>query len=100
MTLKHTPGPWSLVVSSPIEGSTFCTLSLIGANKKYILPLRKVENCAEQIANLNIMAAAPELLEALEELIGDRYYPARENDPVFINAREKARYVIAKAKGE
>ena len=94
MTSKHTPGPWILkfgkgilhdyIIRGPNGWPVACFEHYKQATKK------------ETKANARLIAAAPELLEALERLMV-------ECDLVSDNALEaytKARAAIAKATGE
>lgn len=53
----------------------------------------------EQRANANLIAAAPELLEALQELVHADCHSVR-NSTVQINALRKAHNIITKALGQ
>lgn len=86
----HTPGPWrpSMHYSgAEVYGGGVCVADVYGKDKR---------------ANAHLIAAAPELLEALQELrsaFGRAVQPAdmrEEWRPVW----NKARSAIAKAKGE
>ena len=87
-----TPGPWvahhvSGIVSyagTPVLLASECKLNGIGGSK---------------IGNLNLAAAAPELLEALTECLHElgRLSSTLPNDPTCM---DKARAAIRKAKGE
>jgi hypothetical protein len=95
----HTPGPWNVGGTWPIgygeKGSTtviyhgcipVCSTQYrLGGNGEYI---RSLDECA---ANARLIAAAPELLEALEEVVAlsDR------NTDVWA----KAKSAIRKARG-
>ena len=83
-TTQHTPGPWSVSTYGNVMKKT-CTVA-------------KIEQMpgdfdSEKQANANLIAAAPELLEALQEIVCT--YGFREPD-----IREIARVAIAKAVGE
>lgn len=91
---KHTPGPWHL------------TKGLYGKEDEItIWGVKNEEGCSgfigtlgnmqgEDEANANLIAAAPELLEALEILV-------KQPDTYSVEkAFVKARAAIAKAKGE
>lgn len=97
---KHTPGPWSVrkndhsCVSGPrmsIDGSgrkigTFTVASCLGYKD-------------EREANARLIAAAPELLKALQAC--DRVFGAPNPDPLAAFATiEKARAAISKALGD
>ena len=101
---KHTPGPWkfykgklrpkfSQVMIIEIRDKTGKSIVKWTGFDGVNLPKKEIE------ANARLMAAAPELLEALKTLItaldncpGEFNYPAKIED--------MARAVIAKAKGE
>ena len=91
---KHTPGPWevayqdkngqSVVKGEHIEVAT-CWHHCVGSIEK------------EMHANARLIAAAPELLEALKEIVDAADGAGWEQlDPSF----KKARAAIAKATGE
>ena len=97
MTTNHTFGPWRKaagIVSNPrviVEdesGLTVCALSLRGA----------LGDINRMNARADLIAAAPELLAALQALVADfADYPASERP---CHAFDLARAAIAKAKGE
>ena len=84
---KHTPGPWrvdgSAIIGKEPPGDGVCVVPLI-----WYGPERR----AEIEANARLIAAAPEMLEALECLASEVY---EAGDPTAI---ENAYAVIAKAK--
>ena len=87
---KHTPGPWHLDASSdgsmaimPEVGFSICSLGPRAGFKR-------------DIPNFHLMAAAPELLDALTDLVGGC---GKEGDLFSSEAMEKARAAIAKAEG-
>lgn len=62
--LKHTPGPW-LVNSSAVKARwPFDTITICEANLISVVDGRKAPR-QEQMANLFLMAAAPEMKDAL-----------------------------------
>ena len=71
---KHTPGPWQVVGSN-----------VYGNNLRALLPMNA--------ADARLIAAAPDLLEALEDLLG---WQTLAPDDVVTAARA----AIAKARGE
>ena len=96
MSAKHTPGPWSL---SPAEdgvieaqdGEDFICVAVAGNPEAA---------CRQRdLANARLIAAAPDLLEALRNLVGGIDASAR--GAVLRDAREMiaARAAIAKATG-
>lgn len=108
MTNKHTPAPWRLSPSyEKLKNSsnklTITSYTITGSNEYggIILPiLAKVYNFPNQIeANAHLIAAAPELLEALEGLL-ERFSVWRSSDPEDGAAVKKAISVIKKARGE
>lgn len=95
MTAKHTPGPWTAdewatgyTVSSDLEHYSVCHL----------------EGCNNAEANARLIAAAPELLAALEAFIGLPFpMPGQKSSnrgwSDFQAYCDQARAAIAKAKG-
>jgi hypothetical protein len=104
---KHTPGPWRV-------GNSFMESGVFSADGKTIVALthgsaryyRRQEQIAEQDANARLIAAAPELLEALVDLT--RVMPVLPADAKNIRGIEQqydaanraAHAAIAKATGE
>lgn len=95
----HTPGPWELVIVEMTDGKPFCHVYGADGDAIVYATLRDPEEVA---ANALLIAAAPELLQALEAMIDERWsdlhsHMRREQfDRHF--ASELA--AIAKAKGE
>ena len=89
---KHTPGPWQV---GHFDSNMICDSD--GANRG-CAPIARVEGtAAERRANARLIAAAPELLEALRGLLD----PATNEDGEWYRqAREAARAAIAKAEGK
>ena len=102
---QHTPGPWSLSPSfDRVERRV-----QHGDNPPLVWGIASGINSAhpdhmpraEQIANARLIASAPELLEALEELERLTVWVGGQN-PVhdaIESAKRKARAAIASAKG-
>jgi hypothetical protein len=95
---KHTPGPWAVEFNWKMVATVAG-----GANGYELFDVRG--DVPDFQKNARLIAAAPELLEALEELlsIGSVFISAIEaNDPSvdFENWEAKARAAIAKARGE
>lgn len=88
---QHTPGPWSYTSRGDIVGGG-ATLATVGAASAYI-------SKAEDLANTHLIAAAPELLAALEAILA----PFNYGDKIELHNTDDqyhaARAAIAKAKG-
>lgn len=87
--MSHTPGPWKL---SKVEIGFYVS----GTDNKYLADVHgwvgRDENEPETASNARLIAAAPEMLEILEELY-DRY---GDDDPLH----HRTANIIQKAKGE
>jgi len=101
-TQKHTPGKWTAfgidVRSSPVvlEGK------LIAETRDYPMGSKELE---ESYANARLIAAAPELLEALKELNGelDRFWNGDHSElriKLISASQRKCADAIAKAEGK
>lgn len=86
-----TPGPWH--VSN--EGK------LVIRDDEWFVPVATAGYATndEELATAKLIAAAPDLLEALQRLIHADCHSVR-NSTVHINAIEKARAAISKALGD
>ena len=96
--MKHTPGPWEIrrIVKTAID-----------KGKKHVCMVNFYNHPDESMridekehqANVNLIAAAPELLEAFEHVLeySREYLQLTE---VGLEYQDKADSVIAKAKGE
>lgn len=104
---KHTPGPWCVWDSQQGHGPTV----IQGAAPDYSQPFRGVAITApylapafgEQLANAHLIAAAPRLLEALQECAialhkAQRYGPP-EHQANILCALESAQAAIAATEG-
>ncbi len=91
---KFTPGPWTL--TEPVGGDKVLRIESNGDRwKRLYCEVDKDDCCTETaIANANLIAAAPELLEALEMLSEMCDATGYALTPI----RMKARAAIAKAK--
>lgn len=85
---KHTPGPWC------VEGVGIRALVRAGTSG-VIVAVRHRLSAQENEANARLIAAAPELLEALENILSN----CLDSDGLS-RAYENARAAIAKATGE
>lgn len=100
MSTKYTPAPWAVCqepkneywikgvtigAASPDDSRRICDLAEFGSDE-----MRK--------ANGNLIEAAPELLEALQEMV--KQFTKTPSTLADTNARVKAHKAIAKALGE
>jgi hypothetical protein len=86
---KHTPGPWE--VYTPMSSDS--TFGIDGPHGEAVIFFgRDKENGIYSIHNARLIAAAPELLEALQQLCADELHTQEKWD--------NARAAIAKATGE
>ena len=87
---KHTPGPWRTDARNgfPLD---------IEDPGEYMIA--KATPCAKAEANARLISAAPDLLDALKELL-DREWQDDEGDYTLEMAHRKARAAISKATGE
>lgn len=103
MTEKHTPGPWYADAEGNIWRRPVSELYQNGGEVAGDRPLAYATrgffgeglNGYPVVANSRVLAAAPELLEALEAML-------TECDPMKLNCGEpwcRARAAIAKARG-
>ena len=102
MSAAHTPGPWVLTDGDRFESSCVITThlrldesiaSIAEVETDWIEPLG-----SEQRANARLIAAAPDLLFALERMVrqhGSNFISYSGDHPVSV-----ARAAIAKATGE
>ena len=87
---KHTPGPWTQLDGMWVVGHggrTVCTMAEAKTNNDEMEP------------NARLIAAAPELLEALEAVTVAAKIEGLDAKPGWENLLESTRAAIAKAKG-
>jgi len=97
-THTHTSGPWQYVTGEDWDGATVQTQGgrIIACCDGCDIPgATKEPTTDEAKANARLIAAAPEMLEALRELCADTYLA----DPINADRMSKARAAIAKAEG-
>ena len=87
---KHTPGPWTHRLSDDEEA---CNHEIMGAWENGV---RRWVGGAETLEDARLIAAAPDLLSALHDMV--RY--AKGGDIASPNAVERAIAAIAKATGK
>ena len=100
----HTPGPWEYtngkVTSECAYYQLICDMPTWGPY--YDFDGSKIE--AETLANARLIAAAPDLLDACEELMdfADRVSEETmlDSNQFFLRMQERARIAIARARGE
>jgi arginine utilization protein RocB len=99
---KHTPGPWVLVGNSIKSRKADCIVVRLPAHTDCV-----GDESDQQIerwnADSNLIAAAPELLEALEDLVclAERAMRESESGEWMVDEELRdARAAIAKARGE
>jgi len=89
---KHTPGPWSV-------GRNFSDDCFVVTDEKCEIEIYcEHESQRKAKANAALIAAAPDLLEALQNLIACCSFPTSGND-AFQTAVDSARTVLVKATG-
>lgn len=93
---SHTPGPWEIK-----EGDTLIIANVIDTQDDYdylmVAGAVGLPDDPVTLANLALIAAAPELLEALRGLVEAM---SRDGDPAFAHLIIDARAAIAMAMGE
>jgi hypothetical protein len=92
----HTPGPWEAIgnlVRSPMDKESGSGVMLAECADRWFLKV----NSDEAKANARLIAAAPELLEALQNLLA--VAGVRIDDPRIVQF-DAARAAVAKATGE
>jgi hypothetical protein len=92
---EHTPGPW---VTDDIQEGDKYRYVLASENEEVIARIMLLSPWGLIItaeANARLIAAAPDLLEALKAFANE-IVPNNPNDPLWVNARA----AIAKATGE
>lgn len=88
----HTPGPWQATGAEPADGVDCWWL--IGADRRDIGTINGGQGDATPQANARLIAAAPDLFDALEGML-----EMHGSDIEEAAARQKARAAIAKARG-
>lgn len=104
-TPKHTPGPWG-IEPDPCHYDTMTTVTAGGTRNKppvnqMIVAVGGYANVDEAEANARLISAAPELYEALKELM-DVQGKSVIGAPVkpWSNAMDKALRAVRKVEGE
>ena len=95
MTTKHTPGPWKLSGANTVHGAD-CIVAFVGTADEEVRRL----SGERQSADAHLIAAAPDLLEMLEEMAAQHYCGCRHPACKRCKDDDACAAVIAKAKGE
>jgi len=111
---KFTPGPWhSGCFVKNREGGCQCRSILHGGAAGSVAQIsmhngidratdgsNECPPLAEAIANSHLIAAAPDMYEALEMLLANAAMYNRDSDEVWLSIKKQAESVLAKARGE
>ena len=98
MKFKHTPGPWTVTKCDPIFNGTHG--NLLGREVNITGPgFTTPEITGGAMQDATLIAAAPELYEALTHLVNICTHPAATKADMQLIANE-ARAALAKARGE
>ena len=103
---KHTPGPWSIFTdekhkhNAGIEADGFSIICIGYPDETLAMDVSGVHGRTEEEtqANARLIAAAPDLLEALEAIMGSDVFEWNGSAAFWL--QDKVRASIAKAKGE
>jgi hypothetical protein len=109
MEAKHTPGPWVVGVSH--DGKQFMIVGDDGeAEVAIVMPHRPLQRMTmpvmlasnDEKANARLIAAAPELLAALQNLMNgiDTGAITSDHDETFANAISRAKKALSLVRGE
>lgn len=93
---NHTPGPWHVVKTC--DPSALWHLAICGLRSTTDTRTTTIAMIRDSEANARLIAAAPELLEALEALVVQEDWHGEDVPPE--SPIGKARAAIAKARGQ
>jgi hypothetical protein len=106
MSMKHTPGPWRSIIDDTggqWSGWPLCITaeneddrSVVRTGGQWPYEWDAATSQREAVANARLIAAAPDLLEALESLVAN----LAEGDFISETRIDTARAAITKATGE
>lgn len=96
---KHTPGPWKAGKELSSRSSEWLIAMDCGDRGRGIAIAETVPATGRELANARLIAAAPELLEALQNLMTRVQYD-KDAKHWFTDEQKAARAAIAKALGE
>lgn len=93
MSTRYSQSPWTLVDVGEIKSADgYVVVEVSGPNRLDLIPQKE--------ANARLIAAAPELLEALELMVDHHSNEWLDHSQPIYNIMKKARAVIAKAIGQ
>lgn len=99
--MTHTSGPWSNVAKEHLDDPS-CPEFLIRCGTGYVATVDSSRD--ENTDNARLIAAAPDLLEAVQNLMGLFDTPVArrrlKDDALYSEVINQARAAIARAKGE
>ena len=98
MQTTHTPGPWTIEKSTRTDHHIIAGRRWIATASNHDFHPTQEEN-ERTIANARLIAAAPDLLAALEALVGEADLGEVDLDDDDRAKLEQARAAIAKATG-
>ena len=95
----HTPGQWSIEDCTPGESTGLC----FAINSENNVIARTTDGWKEAQANARLIAAAPEMLKVLQEILEPcpvKGYLGKYDHRRTYKARKKARAILDKVEGE
>ncbi len=77
MTDKHTPGPWRAEDHGEVQSHRGRMVTIRDQRNIHVATVDGLDASVrgQELANARLIAAAPELLEALEQLLEERFTP-------------------------
>ncbi|ONN71693.1 hypothetical protein [Pseudomonas oryzihabitans] len=96
---KGTPGPWEIERYSDGLIQIVGDLKVLSDDEENVTTVVEEVSAANE-ANAQLIAAAPELLQALQECFGMAALFNRDTDAVWRSTRDKCQAAIAKALGQ
>lgn len=101
--MRHTPGPWEVLITEAWKGVPGLTSVRTSEKEKYLTIADKIGPThsyrhPENLANAQLIAAAPELLESLKDLLAWANIQDHHSQQA-VNVRNAAGAAIAKATG-
>lgn len=97
----HTPGPWKVITNSDRQLTISTVKPLIG--RQYITHIAQVNFTPvdNPEANAHLIAAAPDMLKALEEAWCRGYFDEHPDDSeIEVDYKDSVKQLIYKAKGQ